>query len=201
MKKFLMEAPMAEESVKKALRLYENTPNGYIVDADTILADVITDAADNSEETGIGSDLLELWLDGTNTERSVIEAVFYNLTGVEFSSYIARCIEETTRNPEQTEKTEPQTGNENEYVAYEAEVKCASAKMFVGNAMHPFEAFTIIRDTAAKVGITIESFGPVEVRPAYGNLKAMAKAPVNEKEIWSQRDSWFVDPDDGTPAF
>jgi len=85
-----------EEKAKKALELYRQTPEGQIIDADTILADAV-EAAD-FEMTGLGEETIRIWQ--RSNDRESLEQVFYNLAGIEFETYLDRCIKETTRKDE-----------------------------------------------------------------------------------------------------
>ena len=82
-----------EEKAKRALELYHATPNGQIVDADTILADAVAEAS--FEETGLGEEAIQIWQ--KSTDKASVEQMFYNLTDVEFETFLDRCIEKTTR--------------------------------------------------------------------------------------------------------
>ena len=80
--------------LKKARLLNENTPNGCIRDADTILHDIMDEA--DFEITGIGAELFGLFSNASQKEREMFEKMFYLFTDVEFEEYLRRCAEETT---------------------------------------------------------------------------------------------------------
>lgn len=82
-----------EEKAKLALELYADTPAGDIFDADTILADAVQEA--DFEMTGLGEETIRIWL--KSSDKPSVEQVFYNLAGIEFETFLDRCINETTR--------------------------------------------------------------------------------------------------------
>ena len=85
-----------EEKARKALELYAQTPEGQIVDADTILADAVQTA--DFEMTGLGEETIQIWQ--RSNDKPSVEQVFYNLAGIEFGTYLDRCIQKTTRQNE-----------------------------------------------------------------------------------------------------
>lgn len=76
------------ELVTKVLELQENTPDGVIVDADTILADIMEDA--DFQITGIAKDLLEIWK--KSSDQASIEELFYLFTDKPFEDYLEECV-------------------------------------------------------------------------------------------------------------
>ena len=109
---FCFEEPMEEAPVREALKLYNRLsmagvglnfgtePRPDVVhDADTVLADIVKEASNSfdTDSLGVGANLLELWVALDDIGRSVVEQVFYNITGLEFREYIERCLAETTR--------------------------------------------------------------------------------------------------------
>lgn len=82
-----------EENVRKAIELYDKTPNGEVTDADTILADIIEEV--DMHEAGLGLNILEIWLNAKNRED--VENTFYCLSGVEFEEFVKMCVEKTTK--------------------------------------------------------------------------------------------------------
>ena len=82
--------------VEQVIQLYKNTPDGLVIDSDTILKDVC-DHCDMSEN-GLSIDVLSIWMNAkTQEERTSIENVFLAFTGVGFSDYLNQCLKETTR--------------------------------------------------------------------------------------------------------
>lgn len=82
-----------EEMIEKVERLNNNTPNGAIVDADTILADILDTS--NKEVSGIFEEIVGIY-NQTNDKASFCE-LFYALTGKMFDEYLATCIHEISR--------------------------------------------------------------------------------------------------------
>ena len=82
-----------EVFVNEAEILYNNTPDSQIIDADTILADILEDS--EKEVTGLALEVFGIWKN--SKDRKTVEELFYSLTGVEFVDYIALCVENTTK--------------------------------------------------------------------------------------------------------
>lgn len=82
-------------------KLNESTPNGYIVDADTILADVMEEA--NFDESGMFEELRRLYHDAyMDTDESkvgleIFHEMFNLFTGISFTEYLDCCKENITR--------------------------------------------------------------------------------------------------------
>lgn len=81
------------KKVQGVLELLGNTPNGVVIDADTILADLI--AAADFEVNGVAAELLSIW--DKSKDRASIEQMFCLITGCAFEDYLDRCIAETTQ--------------------------------------------------------------------------------------------------------
>ena len=70
----------------------QHDKTGIIRDADTILADIMEESYEEGFEiTGIGMDILKTWLN--SSDKKAVEALFYDLTNVEFHDYIRKCQE------------------------------------------------------------------------------------------------------------
>lgn len=82
-----------EELLKEVEALNNNTPDGYVTDADTILADVI--GSSDFEVTGIAQDVFNIWKN--TSDRNSVEQLFYTLTDMEFVEYLEKCKREITR--------------------------------------------------------------------------------------------------------
>lgn len=82
-----------EELLKEVEALNNNTPDGYVTDADTILADAIGSA--DLEVTGIAQDVFNIWKN--TSDRNAVEQLFYTLTDIEFLEYLEKCKREITR--------------------------------------------------------------------------------------------------------
>lgn len=74
-------------------KLHNNTPDGVIIDADTILADLIDIAG--YKFTGISQDIFNIWK--ASQDKQAVEQMFFELTLVEFDEYLRRCMDEITR--------------------------------------------------------------------------------------------------------
>lgn len=77
---------------KEVLRLLENTPNGRVVDADTILKDMLDES--DFEVSGLARELIQIWQNAS--DRSSVEQLFCLFTGCAFEDYLDQCIRDTT---------------------------------------------------------------------------------------------------------
>ena len=93
--KFNGEEDPFDKLVRTARELAENTPNGCVQDADTILHDILSEA--DFEITGIGSELFNLFYDASEEEKEMFKKMFYVFTDTTFEEYVERCIERTTK--------------------------------------------------------------------------------------------------------
>ena len=75
--------------INEVEKLNDNTPDEIIVDADTILVDIINGC--DYEFSGFAQDIFNIWK-GSNDKRAV-EEMFYEFTGVEFVDYLNKCLE------------------------------------------------------------------------------------------------------------
>lgn len=71
-------------------KLHNNTPDGVIIDADTILADLVQ----NNDEW-FAQDIFNIW--ETSKDKQSVEQMFFEFTGVEFDEYLRRCMDEITK--------------------------------------------------------------------------------------------------------
>ena len=81
------------EKTDQVTRLTEDTPDGMIHDADTILKDLLDQA--DCEVSGLAKELIGIWRDSTDKPR--IEQLFCLFTGCEFGDWLDQCIAGTTR--------------------------------------------------------------------------------------------------------
>lgn len=82
-----------EKLLKEVEKLNANTPDGIVVDADTILVDVIQ--KNDFEITGIAQDIFNIWRN--SSDRKAVEQMFFEFTDMEFKDYLKKCKEEITR--------------------------------------------------------------------------------------------------------
>lgn len=85
-----------EKKAQQVLNLLENTPDGVIIDADTILADLCEKV--NFEESGMAVELLGIW--ARSNDKASVEQLFCLLTDCDFEDYLDLCIAKTTRKPD-----------------------------------------------------------------------------------------------------
>lgn len=82
-----------EEMIKNVEKLNNNTPDGRIIDADTILVDLIQKC--DYEFSGIAQDIFGIWKQ--STDKKAVERMFFEFTGVEFDNYLIKCMKEISR--------------------------------------------------------------------------------------------------------
>lgn len=84
---------LTEEMIREVEKLNNNTPDGQIVDADTILVDIIQ--TNDYEFSGFAQDIFNIWKE--SKDRRSVEKMFYEFTGMEFDGYLIKCQKEITR--------------------------------------------------------------------------------------------------------
>lgn len=82
-----------ENMIKEVESLNANTPEGCIVDSDTILVDLIENS--DFEFNGFSQDIFNIWKE--SKDKSAVEQMFYEFTGVEFVEYLEKCKSEISR--------------------------------------------------------------------------------------------------------
>lgn len=80
--------------IEEVEELNRDTPDGQIIDADTILADAITKCEYNL--TGFAQDVFNIWKN--SSDKNAVEQMFYAFTDIEFADYLEKCKEYITRN-------------------------------------------------------------------------------------------------------
>ena len=85
-----------KEMIEKVEFLNDNTPYGVIVDADTILVDLI--ARCDYSFSGFAQDIFEIWK--KSTDKKAVEQMFYEFTDCEFHDYLTKCAETISRDGE-----------------------------------------------------------------------------------------------------
>lgn len=84
------------ELVEEVEMLHNNTPSGMIMDADTILLDLIDQC--DFEFSGLAQDIFDTWK--ASIDKKAVERMFYLFTDMEFEKYLSKCKEEITRKPD-----------------------------------------------------------------------------------------------------
>mgnify|MGYP004664993059 FL=1 len=82
-----------EELLKEVEELNENTPFGFIKDADTILNDIIDET--DYEFDGIAQDIFNIWRN--SSDKKAVEQMFFEFTDMEFKDYLEKCKKEISR--------------------------------------------------------------------------------------------------------
>lgn len=81
------------EKIRQIELLNSNTPNGMIIDSDTILADLLQDV--DNEVTGFSQDIFNIYK--RSKDKDAVKQMFFEFTGTEFDDYLDKCIKEITR--------------------------------------------------------------------------------------------------------
>lgn len=82
-----------KDKIRKVEMLMNNTPDGIIRDADTILIDLIEE--NDFEISGIAKDVFSIYKN--STDKRAVKEMFYLFTGMDFKEYLKKCLVETTR--------------------------------------------------------------------------------------------------------
>ena len=82
-----------DEMIEQVEELSANTPDGTVIDADTILVDLVENC--DLDCTGFAQDIFMIYQ--RSTDKQAVKEMFFEFTGVEFEDYLQKCIDETTR--------------------------------------------------------------------------------------------------------
>ena len=80
-------------TIQNIKKLDENTPEGCIIDSDTILADLIEQC--NYQETGLAHEIFDIYKN--SADKEAVKKLFYAFTDMEFDSYLGTCMKMITR--------------------------------------------------------------------------------------------------------
>lgn len=82
-----------QELMQKVEKLHNNTPEGIIRDADTILVDLLIE--NDFYFSGFAEDIFRIYR--ASTDKDAVTQMFYEFTGMEFVNYLEKCINEITQ--------------------------------------------------------------------------------------------------------
>lgn len=95
--KNILEDYICRHHMKLAEDIQSNTPEGYVIDGDTILKDQI-DTLSDQDYTGIFTEITEIWKEGkTARERQLLAKMFETFTGISMKEYLETCIKKITK--------------------------------------------------------------------------------------------------------
>ena len=81
------------EKIRQIELLNSSTPNGMIIDSDTILADLLQDV--DNEVSGFSQDIFNIYK--RSKDKDAVKQMFFEFTGTEFDEYLDKCMKEITR--------------------------------------------------------------------------------------------------------
>lgn len=84
---------LVSDMIERIVDLNKNTPDGTVIDSDTILLDLVESC--DMEIVDLSQDIFDIWKN--STDKEAVEKLFYTFTDVEFIEYLERCLAETTR--------------------------------------------------------------------------------------------------------
>lgn len=79
--------------IEEVEELNNNTPEGCIVDGDTILTDLIE--SNDFEISGMCQDILNIW--NNSTDKKAVEQMFFEFVGIEFVEFLKKCKGEISK--------------------------------------------------------------------------------------------------------
>lgn len=82
-----------ESMIEEVEQLNANTPDGIVVDYDTILVDLIECA--DFKINGLSQDIFNIWK--KSNDKRAVEQMFFEFTDIEFDKYLEKCKKEISR--------------------------------------------------------------------------------------------------------
>lgn len=81
------------EMIRQVELLNGGIPDGGIVDADTILCDLLQDV--DNETSGLSQEIFNIYK--RSKDKEAVKQMFLTFTDMEFDDYLDKCIKEITR--------------------------------------------------------------------------------------------------------
>lgn len=81
------------EKIRQIELLNSSTPNGMIIDSDTILVDLLLNV--DNEISGFSQDIFNIYK--RSKDKDAVKQMFFEFTGTEFDDYLDKCMKEITR--------------------------------------------------------------------------------------------------------
>lgn len=81
------------EKIRQVETLNSSIPDGVIVDADTILCDLLQNV--DNEITGFSQDIFNIYK--RSKDKDAVKQMFFEFTDMEFDDYLDKCLKEITR--------------------------------------------------------------------------------------------------------
>lgn len=82
-----------DKMLKRVEELYNNTPDGQIRDADTILADIIE--SNDYCESGFAQEIFDIYKECK--DKQCFKEMFFAFTDINFEEFLEICEEQTTK--------------------------------------------------------------------------------------------------------
>lgn len=81
------------EKIRQVELLNSSTPDGMIIDSDTILVDLLLNV--DNEISGFSQDIFNIYK--RSKDKDAVKQMFFEFTGTEFDDYLDKCMKEITR--------------------------------------------------------------------------------------------------------
>ena len=81
------------EKIRQVELLNTSTPEGIIIDSDTILADLLSNV--DNEISGFSQDIFNI--KKRSKDKDAVKQMFFEFTDTEFDDYLDKCMKEITR--------------------------------------------------------------------------------------------------------